>query len=310
VKLSLVFLGSSDFAVPTLQALLEAGHAVPAAYTHPPRPAGRGLAACTTPVHALALARGIAVRVPASLADPKEQQAFAEIEADAAVVAAYGVLLPRAILEAPRLGCFNVHPSLLPRWRGAAPVERAILAGDTTTGVSIMRMDEGLDTGPVCLHREVPLDDGTTAGELRQRLAREGGALMVEALRQAELGSLACKPQAMVGVSYARKLDTTEAHIDFARPAEQVLRQIHACSPRPGAFTNATVPGSMLRLKFLKAEPAAGAGRPGEVIDDDLAIACGRDAVRPLIVQRPGKSALARRDFLRGLAIGPGTLLA
>jgi methionyl-tRNA formyltransferase len=299
-------MGSSDFAVPTLRALIKAGHRVSAVYTRPPRAAGRGMEERSTPVHQLALEHEIPVRTPAGFTDATEQAAFARLKADAAVVVAYGVILRRPILEAPRLGCFNVHPSLLPRWRGAAPIERSILAGDRETGVTIMRMDEGLDTGPVCLSRSFLLDDGTTAGDLQERLAVEGAALMVEALERLERGSIEFEPQAAEGATYAHKLDKTEAHIDFARPAHEVLRHIHAYSPRPGAFAELAVASENLRLKILRAEHATGTGTPGCVIDEDFAIACSYDAVRPILVQRPGKSAVVRRAFLRGLEITPG----
>ncbi|MDP9137238.1 MAG: methionyl-tRNA formyltransferase [Pseudomonadota bacterium] len=310
MSLRLVFLGSSEFAVPTLGSLLEAGHPVSAVYTRAPKLAGRGMEERATPIHRLAIERQIPVRTPASFADAAEQAAFADLEADAAVVVAYGVILRRPILETPRLGCFNVHPSLLPRWRGAAPIERAILAGDPETGISIMRMDEGLDTGPVCLSKSVSLDDETPAGELHDRLAAQGAALMVEALTRLERGDLELWPQATDGVTYAAKLVKAEARIDFARPANEVLRHIHAFSPRPGAFAEIEIAGTKQRLKILKAEHAAGTGAPGSIIDADLAVACATGAVRPILVQRPGKSALARREFLRGLVIGPGMRFA
>ena len=256
-------MGSSDFAVPTLRGLIAAGHRVSAVYTRPPRAAGRGMEERPTPVHRVALEHDIAVRTPAGFAEGNEQAAFARLNADAAIIVAYGVILRRPILEAPRFGCFNVHPSLLPRWRGAAPIERAILAGDKQTGVTIMRMDEGLDTGPVCLSKSLALDDTTSAGELHERLAAEGAALMVEALDRLERGDLELRPQATEGVTYAAKLDKSEAHIDFARPAHEVLRHIHAYSPRPGAFTDVMAADANLRLKILKAERAAGGGAPG-----------------------------------------------
>ncbi len=306
MSLRLVFMGSSQFAVPILHALIEAGHRVQAVYTRAPRAAGRGMEERPTPVHHLALERNIAVRTPAGLASAAEQAAFTGYEAEAAVVAAYGILLGLPILETPRCGCFNVHPSLLPRWRGAAPIERTILAGDTETGVTIMRMDEGLDTGPICLTRGIALDDMTTAGELHERLAAEGAKLMVEALEHLEHGTLRCRSQSEEGITYAYKLGKAEAQIDFARPARDVLRHIHAYSPSPGAFTEVQVRGAKVRLKILRAEYAIGGGPPGTTIDDDFAIACSTGAVRPTVVQRPGKAALARREFLRGLAIGPG----
>ncbi len=243
MSLRLVFMGSSEFAVPTLLALIEAGHQVKAVYTRAPRASGRGMAERSTPVHRLALERNISVRTPAGFAGAAERADFAGLEADAAVVAAYGILLGKPILEAPRHGCFNVHPSLLPRWRGAAPIERTILAGDPKSGVTIMRMDEGLDTGPICLKRTYALDDMTTASELHARLAAEGAKLMVEALERLEQGTLRCQPQGEEGISYAGKLGKAEAQIDFARPARDVLRHIHAYSPRPGAFTEGQIGG-------------------------------------------------------------------
>jgi methionyl-tRNA formyltransferase len=262
-----------------------------------------------TPVHQLALELRIPVRTPDGFANPVEQAAFAALEPDVAVVVAYGIILRQPILAAPPFGCFNVHPSLLPRWRGAAPIERTILAGDVTTGVTIMRMNEGLDSGPICLSRALALDDRTTAGALRAKLATVGAALMVEVLKMIERGEIECKPQPDEGITYARKLDKAEARIDFDRPAHIVLRHIHAYSPRPGAFAEIDTGGDRLRLKILEAEAAAGSGTPGCIIDRDFTVACRDGAVRPVLVQRPGKTALSRNDFLRGLAIAPGMML-
>ena len=305
MSLRLIFMGSPAFAVPALEALHQAGHAIAAVYCQPPRAAGRGMALRKGPVHERAEALGLEVRTPLSLKSEADQQAFCALQADAAVVVAYGLLLPRPILQGVRLGCFNLHPSLLPRWRGAAPLQRAIMAGDTQTGIAVMRMEEGLDTGPICLEEKFPLDDAITAAELHDALARRGAALMVEALGSLQQGGLQCRPQASEGVAYAPKISKDEARIDFARPGREVLRHIHGLSPFPGAWME--MMGA--RVKILKAEPAAGQGAPGTVLDSDLAIACGQGAVRPLLLQREGKQAMARADFLRGNPIAKGAQL-
>jgi methionyl-tRNA formyltransferase len=307
VSLRLVFLGTPDFAVASLARIMEDGHDVAAVYSQPPRRAGRGMALRASPVARFAEDHGLSLRTPASLKSPEEQDAFASLEADAAVVVAYGLLLPAAILEAPRLGCYNVHASLLPRWRGAAPIQRAIMAGDAITGVSIMRMTQGLDEGPVCLADSIPIGPGTSAGELHDELAGLGANLMSHALARLAGGRLDCTPQAAEGVTYARKIAKSETRIDFAQDPKPVLDHIHGLSPHPGAWF--TLPSGP-RVKVLKAAVAEGSGPPGTVLDDALTVACGQRAVRLLVLQREGKSPAEAPDFLRGLAVAPGTRLA
>jgi methionyl-tRNA formyltransferase len=298
----IIFMGTPDFAVPALIALVEAGHDVVAAYSQPPRPAGRGKQLQPSPVQREAEARGIAVRYPVSLKAAEEQAEFAAFDADIAVVAAYGLILPRAILDAPRHGCLNIHGSLLPRWRGAAPVQRAILAGDTETGVGIMRMEAGLDTGPVLLEGRTPVD-GKTAGELTAELAELGARLMVEVL--ADLPACPEVPQPDEGVTYAAKIDKAESRLNFAQGAADVERQVRAFAPAPGAFFE--LEGE--RYRVLAAEIADGAGEPGVTIDNRLTIACGCGAIRPTRIQRAGKPAMDTEALLRGRAIAAGTVL-
>lgn len=296
----LVFMGTPDFAVETLKALDRAGHEIACVYSQPPRPAGRGLAERPSPVHAFAASQGVEVRTPVSLKAPEEQSRFAELKPDAAVVVAYGLLLPKPVLDAPRLGCFNVHASLLPRWRGAAPIQRAIMSGDAETGVTIMRMEEGLDTGPMCKVGRLAITPETTAQSLHDGLAALGARLMAEVLAQ---GSIACEAQPAEGVTYARKIDKAEARIDFRASAEAVRNHIHGLSPFPGAWFE--VNGT--RLKVLLCEVVEGNGTPGTFIDDHLAIACGTGAIRLLKLQREGKGAMEADDFLRGFPIPQGT---
>jgi methionyl-tRNA formyltransferase len=298
----LVFMGTPDFAVETLKALIQAGHEVICAYSQPPRPAGRGMAERPSPVHAFAALHGIEVRTPVSLKPPEEQKRFADLEADAAVVVAYGLLLPRPILDAPRLGCFNVHASLLPRWRGAAPIQRAIMAGDAETGVTIMRMEEGLDTGPMCKTGRIAITPEATAQSLHDELAALGARLMVEVLAQQEIASV---PQPAEGVTYARKIDKAEARIDFGRNAEEVRNHIHGLSPFPGAWFQA----KGARIKVLACEFIEAEGAPGTFLDEKLTIACGHGAVRLLRLQREGKGAMEADEFLRGFPIAPGTVV-
>jgi methionyl-tRNA formyltransferase len=297
----LVFMGTPDFAVETLKALLAAGHTVAAVYSQPPRPAGRGMAERPSPVHAFAAAQGIEVRTPASLKPHDEKERFAALEADAAVVVAYGLLLPKPILDATRLGCFNVHASLLPRWRGAAPIQRAIMAGDAETGVTIMRMAEGLDTGPMCRVVRLAIRPETTAQSLHDALAVLGAQAMVDVLAGEEI---ACQPQPAEGVTYARKIDKAEARIDFGRSAPEVRNHIHGLSPFPGAWFEAR--GT--RIKVLACQVTDGAGAPGTFLDDRLALACGTGAVRLLKLQREGKGAMEAEEFLRGFPIPAGTV--
>jgi methionyl-tRNA formyltransferase len=310
VSLRLIFMGTPDFAVPTLKSLIDAGHTLLSVYTQPPRKAGRGLQQRLSPVHRFATKAGLTVETPSNLMSRETQSAFSATDADAAVVAAYGQILPRALLDVPRLGSFNFHASLLPRWRGAAPINRAIMAGDRETGVTIMRMTEGLDEGPICLSKRVSIGEHETAGELHDRLAVAGAALMVEALERLEQGTLPQTAQALEGVTYAPKIAKAETHIEFDRPAKQVLRHIHGLSPFPGAWMMAKIGATPRRLKILKAEAAGGKGQPGRIIDDDFTIACADGAVRPLIVQREGRAALPRHEFLRGHPLKAGDRFA
>lgn len=298
----IVFMGTPDFAVPTLAALVAAGHEVVAAYSQPPRAAGRGKQLQPTAVHRAAEALGIAVHTPVSLKGAEEQAAFAALEADVAVVAAYGLILPQAVLDAPRLGCLNVHGSLLPRWRGAAPVQRAILAGDAATGVTIMQMERGLDTGPMLATVETPIA-GKTAGELTAELAEKGAALMVSVLADLPAHPPVIQPEA--GVSYAHKIDKAESRLDFSRSAVQVEQQVRAFAPAPGAFFE--LEGE--RYRVLAAEVVNAAGIPGTTLNAALTIACGEGALRPTLIQRAGKPAMETAALLRGRAIAAGTVL-
>jgi len=301
--LRLIFMGTPDFAVPALDAIVAAGHRIAAVYTRAPRPSGRGQAERPSPVHARALALGLPVRTPATLRDPAAQAEFAALGADAAVVVAYGLILPQPVLDAPRHGCLNIHASLLPRWRGAAPIQRAIMAGDAETGVSIMRMEAGLDTGPVALAEAVPIGPGDTAGDLHDRLAALGARLVVEAL--ARLPGLAFVPQPEAGATYAAKIDKAEARVDWTRPAPEVDRLIRALSPFPGAWTE--IGGE--RVKLLASRLADGQGAPGEVLDAAPTVACGTGAVRLLRLQRAGRGAQEAEAFLRGFPLAPGDRL-
>jgi methionyl-tRNA formyltransferase len=299
----IAFMGTPDFAVPTLDALVAAGHDVAAVYTQPPRRAGRGKALTPSPVQRRAEALRIAVRAPLSLKDETERQAFAALDLDAAVVAAYGLILAQPILDAPRHGCINVHASLLPRWRGAAPIQRAILAGDAVTGVTIMQMERGLDTGPTLATVETSVG-GKTAGSLTAELAEAGAALMAKVL--ADLPAFPAIAQPDDGVTYAAKIDKAESRLDFAVPAEDVERRVRAFNPAPGAWFEHE--GERIRVHAATVEAAD--GQPGEVLDDTLAIACGRGAIRPTLVQRAGRAAMTPDELLRGFAIPPGTILA
>ncbi len=299
----IVFMGSPEFGVPTLDALLASGHEIVAVYSQPPRPGGRGKALQRTAVHARAEALGLPVLTPSRLRDPADQANFAEHETDVAVVAAYGLILPQAVLNAPRLGCLNVHASLLPRWRGAAPIHRAILAGDAVTGVTIMQMEAGLDTGPMLLTGETGVG-AKNVGELTSELGNLGARLMVEYLA----GPDAHPPQAQPdgGVTYAHKIDKAESRIDWAQPAETIERQVRAFAPAPVAWCE--LAGE--RLRILAAEVVPGSGAPGELLDGELTIACGNDALRPSLVQRAGGKAMSAADLLRGLKLAPGSRAA
>lgn len=310
MPLDIVFMGTPDFSVPVLNAIAAAGHRVVAVYSQPPRPAGRGLSELKSPVHRRAEALGIPVRTPKNFKSDADRAAFADLRADAAVVVAYGLLLPAAVLDAPRLGCFNVHASKLPRWRGAAPIQRAIMAGDTVTAVNIMRMDEGLDTGPVCLGRDVPIAPTTTAGELHDTLSSLGAELMVDALADLEAGTLQAIPQPQAGITYAAKIDKRETRIDFAKTANDVANHIRGLSPFPGAWFEANLGGKSERIKVLHASTVAQTGEPGVLLDGGLTIACGDGAIRIEELQRAGKQPMKAADFLRGARLEPGTRLA
>jgi methionyl-tRNA formyltransferase len=298
----LAFMGTPDFAVPTLDALVAAGHDIAAVYTQPPRPAGRGKALSASPVHRRAEEAGLAVRTPPTLRDTDAQQAFAELDLDAAVVAAYGLILPEPILRAPRHGCLNVHASLLPRWRGAAPIQRAILAGDAVTGVCIMGMERGLDTGPVYARRETAVDR-KTAGELTAELAAIGGALMADVLGR--LDSIVPEPQPEDGITYAHKIEKAEARLDFRQAVDAVERQVRAFNPVPGAFFE--YQGE--RIRVLAAELSDLTGAPGTVLDHGLAIACAGGSIVPTLVQRAGRAAMRPDELLRGFVIPVGAQL-
>lgn len=306
----LVFMGTPDFAAATLRAVADAGHEVAAVYTQPPRPAGRrGLELKPSPVHRLGDELGIEVRTPKRLRGETEQQAFVALEADAAVVVAYGLLLPKAVLEGTRLGAFNGHASLLPRWRGAAPIQRAIMAGDAETGIMIMRMDEGLDTGPVALTSRVSIGPNMTAGELHDELAVKGADLMVKALAQLEAGKLELTPQPGEGATYAHKIAKDETRIDWSRQAAEVHNHIRGLSPFPGAWCEMEIAGRRERVKLLRSEMAAhgaAVAEPGTVVADDLTIACGAGAVRLVELQRAGGKPLGAEDFQRGAKLAAG----
>jgi methionyl-tRNA formyltransferase len=301
--LDLVFMGTPEFAATILNALIQAGHQVTAAFSQPPRPAGRGHRLQPSPVQALAEKHGIPVRCPANLRDPGAQGEFAALEPDVAVVAAYGLILPKPILDAPRFGCLNVHASMLPRWRGAAPIQRAILEGDRETGVTIMQMDEGLDTGAMMLQEAVLIGPTTTAGALTETLAALGGRLIVEALGR--LDTLTPRPQPQSGVTYAKKLTREEARLDWRTAAERLERQVRAFDPWPGAYF---LLGEE-RVRVLGAEVETGSGPAGTVLDERLTIACGAGSLRPTRLQRAGRGAMDATDLLRGFAIPLGTVL-
>jgi methionyl-tRNA formyltransferase len=299
----IIFMGSPDFAVPTLQALVDAAHEVVCVYTQPPRPGGRrGKELTPTPVHQRASDLGIEVRHPKSLKSAEEQAAFAALEADVAVVAAYGLILPQAVLDAPVNGCLNVHASILPRWRGAAPIHRAVMAGDNVTGVTIMQMEAGLDTGPMLAMARTPIETKTT-GELTEELAELGAQLMVGTLRDLKIHVPIAQDDA--DATYAAKIDKAEARIDWDRPAQEVVRHAHGLSPFPGAWLDL----DGVRVKLLRAEVAEGSGNPGEVLDDRLAIACRDGAIRPVELQRAGKPKMDFDTFLRGNMVAQGSIL-
>jgi len=310
MPLRLIFMGTPDFAVPTLLELVAHGHEIAAVYTRAAKPAGRGMKLQPTPVEQEARRLGIPVLTPTTLKTPEALAEFRAHDADAAVVVAYGMILPQAILDAPKLGCFNLHASLLPRWRGAAPINRAIMAGDSESGVMVMRMDAGLDTGDVAMAERMAITDAMTAADLHDALARLGADLMVRAIGALERGSLQLTKQSEQGVTYAAKIDKSEARIDWNRPARAVLRHIHGLSPFPGAWCEMPLDGQPVRVKILRGALAAGAGTAGELLDERLTIACGEGALRILELQRAGKAPMKAEEFLRGTPLKPPLRLA
>lgn len=311
MSLRVVFMGTPDFSVPTLMEIVGQGHDVVACYSQPPRPAGRGMELKKSPVHEAAESFGIPVFTPLSLKGPEEQEAFAALNADVAVVVAYGLLLPKAILDAPQFGCLNLHASMLPRWRGAAPINRAIMAGDTETAVQVMRMEEGLDTGPVCMSETLAITENMTAGDLHDRLSTLGGDLMMRALAALSRGALTEQAQAEEGVTYAEKLSKQETRIDWTKTASEVHNHIRGLSPFPGAWCEMPLGDKPERVKVLRSALAEGAGIPGTVLltEDAPVIACGTGAVRLDQVQRAGKKPMSGADFLRGASLSDGAKL-
>ena len=306
MPLRLIFMGTPDFAVPTLLALTAAGHDIVAVYTRAPKPAGRGMDMQVTPIEREARRLALPVFTPKTLRDEAAQDAFASHNVDAAVVVAYGLILPKAVLEAPRLGCFNVHASLLPRWRGAAPINRAVMAGDKESGVTIMQMDEGLDTGAMVMREALPILPDMTAGELHDALAQQGARLMPVALAAAERGALSLTPQPEAGVTYAEKISKSETRIDWSKPAHEVHNHRRGLSPFPGAWFEL----DGVRVKALRTTLAKGSGAPGAALDDNLTIACGDGAIRLVQIQRAGKQPMQASDFLRGTPVKAGAQLA
>ncbi|HEY2178972.1 MAG TPA: methionyl-tRNA formyltransferase [Caulobacteraceae bacterium] len=305
----LAFLGTPSFAVPTLAALIAAGHEMACVYSQPPAPRGRGQAVAPSPVQAFALERGLTVRTPRDLRDAEDVADFAALGIDAAVVVAFGQILPAGVLGAPRLGCYNLHASLLPRWRGAAPIQRAIMAGDAATGVQVMAVSEGLDEGPIAATFITRIDAADTAGTLAQRLAEGGAGLMVEVLERLARGEVELVPQAAEGATYAKKVRPAEAAIRWDRPAARVDRQIRGLSPRPGAWFAAPGPRGPVRVKALLSRVEEGHGEPGVALDDTLLIACRDGAVRILTAQREGRGPAPANEFLRGFPVPAGTRL-
>ncbi len=305
MPLRLIFMGTPDFAVPTLLELVAHGHEIAAVYTRAAKPAGRGMKLQLSPVEVEARRLGIPVLTPTTLKTPEALQEFRAHNADAAVVVAYGMILPQAILDAPKLGCFNLHASLLPRWRGAAPINRAIMAGDTETGVMVMKMDAGLDTGDVAMAERIAITDAMTAADLHDALAPLGADLMVRAMGALERGKLQLTRQSDDGVTYAAKIDKAEARIDWNKPARDVLRHIHGLSPFPGAWCEIASEGEAARVKILRCELTGGSGAPGDVLDDRLAVACQQGAIRILELQRAGKAPMKAEEFLRGTPLKP-----
>src|SRR5712671_5046452 len=310
MSLRLIFMGTPDFAVPTLLELVAHGHEIAAVYTRAAKPAGRGMKLQPTPVEQEARRLGIAVATPSTLKKSEAQAEFRAHNADAAVVVAYGMILPKAILGAPPLGCFNLHASLLPRWRGAAPINRAIMAGDAESGVMVMKMDVGLDTGDVAMAERLPISDTMTAADLHDALAPLGADLMVRAMGALERGKLQLTRQSDQGVTYAAKIEKAEARIDWNKPAHDVLRHIHGLSPFPGAWCEMGIEGEQVRAKILRCAMADGSGVPGDLLDDHLTVACKEGALRILELQRAGKAPMKAEDFLRGTPLKPPMRLA
>ncbi len=308
MPLRLIFMGTPEFAVPTLRALAEHGHDIVAAYTRAARPAGRGLKLQSTPVEQEAQRLRIPVLTPTTLKTPEALEKFRSHKADAAVVVAYGMILPQTILDVPRLGCFNLHASLLPRWRGAAPINRAIMAGDAESGVMVMKMDAGLDTGDVAMSERIAVTDLMTAADLHDALAPLGASLMARAMGALERGDLRLAKQGDKGVTYAAKIEKAEARIDWDKPARMVLRHIHGLSPFPGAWCEMPVEGET-RVKILRGELTEGSGLPGELLNDRLTVTCKEDAIRILDLQRAGKAPMKSDDFLRGMPLRSGARL-
>jgi len=305
MPLRLIFMGTPEFAVPTLLELVAHGHEIAAVYTRAAKPAGRGMKLQLSPVEVEARRLGVPVLTPATLKTPEALEAFRAHGADAAVVVAYGMILPQAILDTPKLGCFNLHASLLPRWRGAAPINRAIMAGDTEAGVMVMKMDVGLDTGDVAMAERLAVTDAMTASDLHDALAPLGGDLMVRAIGALERGKLQLTPQRKEGITYAAKIEKAEARIDWNRPAREVLRHIHGLSPFPGAWCEITIEGAAGRVKILRCELAVGSSAPGDLLDDRLTVACRQGALRILELQRAGKQPMKAEEFLRGTPLTP-----
>lgn len=310
MSLRIIFMGTPDFSVPTLQNLKQAGHEIVAVYTQPPRPAGRrGLDLTKSPVHQAAELLGIPVLTPLNFKAEEDCQTFRDFNADVAVVVAYGLLLPVAILEGTKLGCYNGHASLLPRWRGAAPIQRAIMAGDEKTGMIVMKMEKGLDTGPMALTREVDITEAMTAGELHDKLMLVGARAMVEAMEKLETDELPLTPQPEEGVLYAAKIDKAETRIDFSRSARDVHNHIRGLSPFPGAWFEAEINGKPERIKVLNSAIGEGSGATGQLLDDALTVACGDGAVKLTRLQKAGGKPLDAGDFLRGTPLPKGTKL-
>jgi len=306
----IIFMGTPDFSVPTLAALIEAGHEIVAVYCQPPRRAGRGKKERLTPVHAFAQERGLEVRTPVSLRKLEPRKAFEALEADVAVVVAYGLILGPKVLAAPHHGCLNLHGSLLPRWRGAAPIQRAIMAGDRQSGIEVMRMEAGLDTGPVCLSATTQIGADMTAGELHDDLMVRGARLMVRALEKLQSGQLTCAAQPQDGITYAHKIEKSETRIDWSQPAQQVHNHIRGLSPFPGAWFELENKGKIERIKVLRCVLDKGEGETGLLLDDALLVGCGEGVIRLLQLQRAGKRPMSAKQLLRGFSLPKGTLLA